>query len=93
MAGILLELRVLILRHEHVSNTMLSRNVVVQLLVEHNRGCVKVRIQPLVLSRQIVVFLFVHLLVDNILLGDTQRTTSALLVNLRCPSCRFNACF
>lgn len=49
-------------------------------------------IQALVLGRQVIVFLFVHLLVDDILLGDAQGTAGALLVDLRSAAGRLNAC-
>lgn len=42
-------------------------------------------IEALVLSGKVVILLFIHLLVDDILFGDTKRTACALLVNLRCP--------
>lgn len=36
---------------------------------------------------QIVILLFIHLLVDNILLGHAKRTTSSTFVNFGSPSC------
>ena len=93
LTSVLLERRVLVLGHEHVSYAMLRRDVVVKLLVEHDRGRVQVGVQPLVLCWQIIILLFIHLFIDNILLSNTQRATSALLVNLRSSSCRLNACF
>ena len=71
---------------------MLGRNVVMQLLVEHDRRCMQVCVEPLVLGRQIIVLLFIHFLVDDILLSDAQSATSALLVDFRSSSRRLNAC-
>ena len=42
--------RILILRHEHVANTMLGSNVIVKLLVKHDRGGMQMSIQALILS-------------------------------------------
>ena len=81
---------VLILRHEQVANAMLRGNVVVQLLVEHDGGSVQMGIETLVLSRQIIILFFVHLLVDDILLSHAQGTAGALLVDLRSSTRRLN---
>lgn len=53
----------------------------------------QVCIQSLILSRQIVVFLLVHFLINDILLGDPKSATSTLLVDLRCSSRRLYAGF
>lgn len=42
---------VLVLRHEHVSHAVLGCNVVMELLVEHDRRGVQVRVEALVLRR------------------------------------------
>lgn len=88
-SGVRLHARKLLVQ-EHVSHTMLGRNVVVQLAVEEPRRRLQVGVEPLVLSGQVVVFLFVHLFVDNILLGDAQSTPRSFLVNLRCSTRRLN---
>ena len=76
---------------EHVSDAVLCRDVVVQLAVEQPRGRLQMGIQPLVLGGQVIILLFVHLLVDDILLGDTQCTAGTLLVDLRSATGRLNA--
>lgn len=82
---------ILILGHEHVPHTVLGRNVIVQLLVEHDGSRVQMGIETLVLSGKVIILLFIHFLVDNILLRDAQSTTSSLLVNFRSSTRRFNA--
>jgi hypothetical protein len=84
---------VLVLRHEHVSYAILRRNVVVELLIEHDRCGVQMGIETLVLRRQVVIFLFVHLLIDDILLSHAKGATSAFLVDLRSSTCRLDARF
>lgn len=49
--------------------------------------------QSSVLHGQVVIFLLVHLLVDHIGFGDTERSAGAALVNLRCATCRLDAGF
>lgn len=49
--------------------------------------------QATVLHREVIVLFFVHLLVDNILLGDAQGTSSPPFVNLRSPACRLYSGF
>merc|ERR1712070_1110171 len=49
--------------------------------------------QTTVLHRQIVVLLFVHFFIDDILLRDAERATSATLVDLRSPSSRLDSRF
>ena len=44
-----------------------------------------------VLHGKVIIFLFVHLLIDHVLFGDSQRTPGASLMNLRGPSCRFDS--
>lgn len=46
-----LEGLILVLRHEHVPDSMLCRNVIVKLLVEHDGSGVQMGIQTLVLCR------------------------------------------
>jgi hypothetical protein len=41
------------------------------------------RIEALILSGQVVVFFLVHLLIDDILLSDTQCTPGTLLMDFR----------
>jgi hypothetical protein len=43
--------------------------------------------QTTILHGEVVIFLLVHLLVDNILLSDTKRAASATLVDLRRATC------
>jgi hypothetical protein len=72
-----------LLVEEHVPHSVLGRDVVVQLAVEEPRRRLQVGIQSLILCRQVIVFFFVHLFINDILLGDAQRTTCPLLVDLR----------
>lgn len=44
------------------------------------------RSQTAVLHGQVVIFFLIHLLVDNILFGDPQRTACSSLVDLRSSS-------
>ena len=46
-----------------------------------------------VLHGQIVVFLLVHFLVDDVLLGDAQGATGATLMDLGCPTGGFHSGF
>lgn len=55
--------------------------------------CLQMCGQTTVLHRQIVVFFLVHLLVDNVLFGDTQGASCAAFVNLRSASCRLDTGF
>lgn len=99
LAGVGLEMRTIglqlvtweLLVEEHVSDAVLRGNVVVQLAIEQPRGSLEVGVESLVLSGQVIVFLFVHFLVDNILLGDAQSAASALLVDLGSATGRFDA--
>ena len=59
--------------------------------IEVGRAGLEVSGQSSVLKREVVVFLFIHLLVDDILFGHSQRTTRSSLVNLRSSSGRLNA--
>lgn len=81
-----------LLVEEHVPDAMLGGNVVVQLPVEQPRRRLQVSVQSLVLCRKVVVLLFVHFLVDDILLGDAQGATGALLVDLGSATGRLDAC-
>ena len=54
------------------------------------RTCLEVRRESPILHGEVVVFLFVHFFVDNILLSNAQGATSTSLVNFRCSSCRLN---
>jgi hypothetical protein len=49
--------------------------------------------QATVLHGQVVVFFLVHLLIDDILLGDTQGASCTALVDLRSASCRLDTGF
>ena len=60
--------------------------------IEVCRTRLEVRRESPILHRQIVVFLFVHFLVNDILLGNTQRTTSASFVNFRGPPSGLHTC-
>ena len=71
-----------LLVEEHVPNTVLCRNVVVKLAVEQPGRGLQMGIQALVLGGQVIVLLLVHLLVDNILLGDAQCSSRPLLMDL-----------
>lgn len=82
---------VLVLGHEHVSDAMLRGNIVMELLVKHDRCRVQVRVEALVLRGQVIVLLFVHFFIDDILLRYTQCTTSTLLVDLGSSTGRLNA--
>lgn len=49
--------------------------------------------QATVLHGQVVIFFLVHLLIDNILFGNTQGASCATLVDLRSASCGLDAGF
>ena len=47
--------------------------------------------QAAVLHGKVVIFFLIHLLIDDILLGNTERATSAALVNLGSATSRLDA--
>lgn len=55
--------------------------------VEVDGSGLKMGSEPAILHGQVVVFLLIHLLVDNILLGHAQRAACASLVDFRCSTC------
>ena len=55
--------------------------------------CLQMCGQAAVLHGQVVVFFLVHLLVDDILFGDTPGASCTAFVNLRSASCRFDTGF
>ena len=61
--------------------------------VKVRRPSLKVSGESSILRRKIIVFLFVHFLIDNVLLGDSERSTCSALVDLGSSSRRFNTSF
>jgi hypothetical protein len=81
-----------LLLQEHVPNSVLGRDIIVELAIEEPRGRLKVSVEALILGGQVVVFLLVHLLIDDILLGDAKSTARSFLVDLRCSTGRLYPC-
>ena len=74
------------------SRLHLCRHVCLEFAVELRVVDLHVCRHASIREREIVVFLLIHLLVQDILLTHAKSVTSALLVNLRSPTGRFEAC-
>ena len=61
--------------------------------IEICRAGLKMGREPPIPHGQIIVFFFVHLLVDDILLRHPKRPARPPLMDLGCASSRFDSCF
>lgn len=60
--------------------------------IEIRRTCLEMGCESSILQWQVVIFFFVHLFIDNILLGHPQRTTSPPFMDFRGPARRLDSC-
>lgn len=70
-----------------------TQKIGVESSVENVGGACDVGLQSAVLGWKVVILLFVHFFIDDILFGDAKTSASSFLVNLRCTSRRFNTSF
>jgi hypothetical protein len=84
--GVLLSIRVVDHLIHGTSHGDLVGQVSSKTSIEVDRAGLQVSSESSILHRKIIIFLFVHFFVDNILLGDSQGTSGSPFVNLRCTS-------
>lgn len=63
------------------------RKICRQASVEIGRARLEMGCESPILHGQVVIFFFVHFFVDDILLGDPQRTAGASFVYFGCSTC------
>jgi hypothetical protein len=64
-----------------------------QSTVEVGVGSLEMSCEATVLHRQVIVLLLIHLFVDDVLLGDTERSACASLVDLGSTAGRLDSGF